>query len=185
MKRVCVFCGSRAGRQSQFARAARDLAQELSDRSLDLVYGGGSVGLMGILADTMLSRGRRVIGVIPKQLATSELMHTEVADMRIVHSMHERKALMLELADVFVTLPGGFGSMEELFEVLSWRQLGLHPHPVGVLNVDGYYDSLIGLADTMLAQGFVTDSTRELMIVESTVAALMDRLENSLSTEPP
>ena len=145
MRRVCVFCGSSPGRDPRHAEAAAALARALAARGLSLVYGGGSVGLMGVLADHALAAGADVIGVIPQALAARELAHRRVADMRVVPTMHARKALMADLADGFVALPGGIGTFEELFEIVTWAQLGIHRKPVGVLNVTGYYDPLVAL----------------------------------------
>lgn len=181
MKRVCVFCGSRDGGDSAFADATRELGLFLVSQGCQAVYGGGRVGLMGVLADTMLRAGGHVIGVIPEYLATIELTHPNVPDMRVVGSMHERKALMLELSDAFVTLPGGFGTMEELFEVISWQQLRLHDHPVGVLNVNGFYDTLEQQVCVMADSGFLYPEYVESLIIDDSVAGLMERLEQSIT----
>ena len=143
MNRVCVFAGSNAGARPEYAAAARALATECAARGLGIVYGGGSVGLMGVLADAALAAGTEVIGVIPAPLATKELAHASLTELRVVESMHERKATMNALADGFVALPGGLGTFEETLEVLTWAQLGIHGKPVGVLNVEGYYDGLL------------------------------------------
>ncbi len=142
MRRICVFCGSAEGARPAYRDAARALGRELATRGLGLVYGGGSVGLMGVLADTVLAEGGEVIGVIPGPLATRELAHTGLTELRVVGSMHERKATMARLSDGFVALPGGLGTLEETLEVLTWTQLGIHRKPVGVLNVEGYWDGL-------------------------------------------
>lgn len=181
MKRVCVFCGSRDGSSARYAEATRALGQHLSSEGYEAVYGGGRVGLMGVLADSMLEAGGRVIGVIPEYLATVELTHPDVPDMRVVGSMHERKATMLELSDAFVALPGGFGTMEELFEVISWQQLQLHHHPVGVLNVDGFYDHLQRFVGDMADHGFLYPDYVESLIIESEVRQLMERLQLAMA----
>jgi len=182
VRRVCVFCGSSPGRDPRHAEAAAALARALAVRRLGLVYGGGSVGLMGVLADHALADGASVTGVIPQALAARELAHHRVADMRVVPTMHARKALMAELADGFVALPGGIGTFEELFEVVTWAQLGIHRKPVGVLNVAGYYDPLVALLQHAAAEGFIWAGGRELVAVEEDPDRLLDRLERY---EPP
>ena len=179
MKRICIYCGSRHGNKSEFTQAAESIAAAVVARGYGGVYGGGRVGLMGVVADRVLADGGSMIGVIPEHLATVELIHPDVADMRVVTSMHERKALMIELSDAFVALPGGFGTMEELFEVLCWKQLGLHEKPIGLLNVAGFYDRLRQFADDMATDGFVTPGNLEYLIVESDPEILMARLEQS------
>src|SRR5271163_4044120 len=143
IKRVCVYCGSNSGSLPAFAVAARELGAALARRGLGLVYGGGCVGLMGVVADAVVAQGGEVIGVIPEVLAKREMAHFGLKDLRVVGTIHERKALMAELADAFIALPGGFGTMEELCEALTWAQLGLHHKPLGLLNVAGYYDPLL------------------------------------------
>jgi uncharacterized protein (TIGR00730 family) len=175
MKRVCVFCGSAVGTQAAYADAARALGAELARRGLGLVYGGGSVGLMGILADAVLAGGGEVVGVLPRPLATRELMHAGLTELRLVGSMHERKETMAALADAFVALPGGLGTLEETLEILTWSQLGIHRKPVGVLDVAGYWDPLAALLDRAVAEGFVTPENRALLLVAGTPAALLDR----------
>ncbi len=182
MRRVCVFCGSSPGRDPRHGQAAAALARALAARGLALVYGGGSVGLMGVLADHALAAGATVIGVIPHALAARELAHRGVPDMRVVPTMHARKALMAELADGFVALPGGIGTFEELFEVMTWAQLGIHRKPVGVLNVGGYYDPLVALLQHADAEGFIWATGRELVAVEDDPDRLLDRLARY---EPP
>jgi len=176
MRRVCVFCGSKVGVLPEFREAAAALGAELVRRDLGLVFGGGSVGLMGVLADAVLNAGGEVIGVIPEALATKELLHVRVPDMRRVRDMHERKALMAELADAFIALPGGFGTFEELFEVVTWAQLGFHRKNVGLLNVEGYFDRLVELVDHAIQSGFIVTSHRDLIVVEREPAALLQRL---------
>jgi uncharacterized protein (TIGR00730 family) len=174
---ICVFTGSRHGASPKYAEATKQFAEELVKRGLGVVYGGGNVGLMNVLANTALQRGGHVIGVIPDSLVSKEVAHKGLSELRVVHSMHERKALMAELAGGFVALPGGIGTMEEFFEVLSWAQLGLHNKPCGLLNVAGYYDSLIEFLDHAVAQDFVKPQHRALLIVESHVLKLLDRFE--------
>ena len=174
---ICVFTGSRHGASPKYAEATKEFAEELVKRGLGVVYGGGNVGLMNVLANTALQHGGYVIGVIPDSLVSKEVAHQGLSELRVVHSMHERKALMAELAAGFVALPGGIGTMEEFFEVLSWAQLGLHNKPCGLLNVAGYYDSLIEFLDHAVAQDFVKPKHRALLIVESHVLKLLDRFE--------
>jgi uncharacterized protein (TIGR00730 family) len=159
-----------------FREAAASLGVELVRRNLGLVFGGGSVGLMGVLADAVLDAGGEVIGVIPDALATKELLHVRVSDMRRVRDMHARKALMAELADVFIALPGGFGTFEELFEIVTWAQLGFHRKNVGLLNVEGYFDRLVDLVDHAIQSGFIVAGHRDLILVEREPASLLQRL---------
>ena len=156
MAAICIFCGSRPGQDPQYVQAARTVAEYLASKGHSLVYGGGSVGIMGILADTMLNLGGKVVGVIPKHLASVELMHSKVGDMRITTDMHERKATMHQLADAYITLPGGFGTMEELFETVTWAQLDLHARPIALFNQNGIYDGLITLLDHMIREDFLS-----------------------------
>jgi uncharacterized protein (TIGR00730 family) len=176
VRRICVFCGSSRGADPRHAEAAATLGRLLAERGLGVVYGGGSVGLMGVLADHALAAGAAVTGVIPHGLAARELAHRGVSDMRVVPTMHARKALMASLADGFVALPGGMGTFEELFEIVTWGQLGIHRKPIGVLNVAGYYDPLVALLDHAAVAGFVTSANRALVTVESDPARLLDRL---------
>jgi hypothetical protein len=176
MKRICVFAGSSVGARPDYAGAARELAAELVRRKLGLVYGGGSVGLMGVLADAALAHGGEVIGVIPRGLATRELAHTGLTEMRVVESMHERKALMASLVDGFIALPGGLGTFEETLEVLTWSQLGIHRKPVGVLNVAGYFDGLLRMLAHAVGEGFVRREYLALLLFADTPAALLDAM---------
>ena len=175
MSRVCVFAGSNAGGRPEYAAAARALAAECASRELGIVYGGGSVGLMGVLADAALAAGVEVIGVIPRPLATKELAHPGVAEMRVVDSMHERKATMNALADSFIALPGGLGTFEETLEVLTWSQLGIHGKPVGVLNVEGYYDGLLRWLSHAVGEGFVRREHLGLLLFADAPGELLDR----------
>lgn len=174
MSRVCVFCGSSAGGRPEYAGAARALALALADRGLGLVYGGGSVGLMGALADAALARGVDVIGVIPRPLASREFAHAGVPDLRVVDSMHERKALMASLVDAFVALPGGLGTFEETLEILTWAQLGIHRKPVGLLNVVGYYDGLLRMLWHAVREGFMRREYFALLQFADTPTELLD-----------
>jgi uncharacterized protein (TIGR00730 family) len=182
VRRVSVFCGSSPGRDPRYAASAAALARELVSRGIGVVFGGGSIGLMGVLADHALAAGGSVTGVIPHGLAARELAHRGVADMRVVPTMHARKALMAGLADGFVALPGGIGTLDELFEITTWGQLGIHRKPIGVLNVAGYYDPLVALLDHVVAGGFVPAGNRGLMLVGEEPADLLDRME---AHEPP
>ncbi|MCA9100095.1 MAG: TIGR00730 family Rossman fold protein [Planctomycetales bacterium] len=176
MRRLCVFCGSSAGAESAYAASTAQLGTTLAERGLDLVYGGGGIGLMGVIADAVIAGGGNVIGVIPHALEQRELAHRGVADMRVVTTMHERKALMAELADAFVALPGGIGTLEEFFEVWTWAQLGVHRKPCGLLNAAGYFDPLLELIDHMVDTGFLRPQHRAMVFVEPTPEALLDRL---------
>jgi uncharacterized protein (TIGR00730 family) len=177
MRRVCVFCGSSSGANPAYAATTIALADEVVRRGLGLVYGGGNVGLMGILADRVLAAGGEVTGVIPDGLATKEVAHEAITELRVVASMHERKAVMADLADGFLALPGGLGTLEELFEILTWAQLGIHAKPCGLLDVDGFYAPLISCLDTTVRAGFVKPVSRDLLLVEREPAALLDRFE--------
>jgi uncharacterized protein (TIGR00730 family) len=177
MKNICVFCGAHTGLLPVYRQAAEELGRLLVAEKLGLVYGGGSIGLMGVIANSVLQANGNVIGVIPERLATVELLNVAVKDMRIVESMHARKALMAELSDAFIALPGGYGTFEELFEVITWAQLGIHSKPIGLLNTNGYYDHLLRFIDTTIEHGFIQPINRELMVVESTPAALLQRLK--------
>jgi len=174
--RLTVFCGSSLGRSPAYAAAARGLGREMVARNVGLVYGGAGVGLMGVLADTVMAAGGEVIGVIPRHLVAREIAHPAVGDLRVVETMHERKALMAELGDGFVALPGGAGTLEELFEAWTWAQLGLHIKPCGVLNVDGYFDSLLRLVQHTVGEGFMRAEYAAMLIAENEPAALLDRL---------
>jgi uncharacterized protein (TIGR00730 family) len=176
LSRICVFCGSSPGVNPGYAHAAQAVAQLFCERGISLVYGGGNVGLMGILANACLERGGRVIGVIPRALADREVAHTGLTELRIVSSMHERKAVMADLSEAFIALPGGYGTWEELFEVLSWSQLGIQRKSCGLLNVNGYYDPLLELADKSVAEGFLRKTHRELLLSDDDPERLLDRL---------
>src|SRR5882672_2504222 len=179
--KICVFTGSRPGRRSDYADAGRRIGRELVERGYGLVYGGGNVGLMTVVADAVLESHGHVTGVIPETLVEKEVVHRGLSELRIVQSMHERKAMMAELSDGFVALPGGIGTMEEFFEVLSWSQLGLHEKPCGLLNVAGYYDPLMEFLDRAVAQDFIKPKHRALLFVESSPAILLDRFEEKLA----
>jgi uncharacterized protein (TIGR00730 family) len=174
-KAICVYCGANAGASPRFAEEARALAAALVERNLSLVYGGGNVGLMGIIADEVLRLGGEVTGVIPTALVEREVGHTGLTRQFIVKDMHERKAMMAQLADGFIAMPGGLGTLEELFEVLTWAQLGIHSKPIGLLNVDGYYDSLVAFVRHATEQGLVRPQHAQLMMVENEPQALLNR----------
>ena len=176
MKRVCVFAGSARGHRPAYAEAARELALELARRHLGLVYGGGSVGLMGVLADTALEAGVEVIGVLPHAIASKELAHAGLTELRLVATMHERKATMASLVDGFVALPGGLGTFEETLEMLTWSQLGVHTKPVGVLNAGGYYDALLRWLSHAVGEGFMRRDNLGLLLFGDTPAELLDAL---------
>ncbi len=176
MRRVCVFCGSSPGRSPSFAAAALQLGRELAGRGLGLVFGGGRVGLMGVIADAVLDAGGEAIGVIPRGLVAREVAHQRATRLHVVDSMHERKRLMHDLADAFAVLPGGLGTLDETFEALTWLQLGMHTKPVGLLDVDGYYASLLAWLDRAGDEGMVPARLHEMLLVAVSPAALLDRL---------
>jgi uncharacterized protein (TIGR00730 family) len=176
MKRICVFAGSSRGAREEYARAAQELARELVARGYDVVYGGGKVGMMGVLADATLAAGGQVIGVIPKALLAKEVGHGGLTELRVVGSMHERKAMMAELSVGFIALPGGLGTMEEFFEVLTWAQLGLHAKPCGLLNIGGYFDRLLEFLDLTVSERFVKSEHRALVITSTSPADLLERI---------
>lgn len=173
---LCVYCGSSVGASSVYAQAARELSQALAKAEINLVYGGGNIGLMGIAANEMLRLGRKVTGVIPQALMRKEVGHLELTQLHVVKDMHERKAMMAELSDGFIALPGGMGTLEELFEVLTWSQLGLHDKPIGLLNVDGFYDGLLGFMQHLVSQQFVKLEHAELLVHANTPAELLERM---------
>lgn len=175
-RRLCVFCGSSKGARETYLCAAQQLGRELVARGIELVYGGGNVGLMGIIADAVLAAGGRVTGVIPEQLMARELGHSGIQDLRVVKTMHERKALMAELSDGFIAMPGGIGTYEEFFEVLTWTQLGIHTKPCVLLNVDGFYDPVLRLMEHAVEEQFIRAAHRDLIVVESDPAALLNRM---------
>ena len=176
MRRVCVFSGSSPGADLAYRAAATDLGHRLAERKVELVFGGASVGLMGAVADAALEGGGHVIGVIPQSLVEREIAHPGLGDLRVVDSMHERKAVMAELADAFVALPGGVGTLEELFEVYTWNQLGLHAKPLGLFNVRGYFDGLARFLDHATAERFVTPQHRAMLLVHEDLDELLDGL---------
>jgi uncharacterized protein (TIGR00730 family) len=176
MKRVCVFCGSATGTNPAYARAARELGRELASRGLELVYGGGRVGLMGEVASAALAAGGEVLGVIPHALSGKEIALAECTELVVVDTMHERKALMADRSDAFVALPGGFGTCDELFEILTWGQLGIHKKPVGLLNVNGFFAPLLTWLDHVVAEGLLKPKHRDLLLVADAVPELLAKL---------
>jgi len=180
--RICVFCGASAGRDSRYAAAATAVGAALAGRGIEVVYGGGRLGLMGAVADGALAAGGRVTGVIPTGLVERELAHRGVSDLRIVTTLHERKAVMAELSDAFLALPGGLGTLEELAEVLSWAQLELHTKPVGALDVGGFFGPLVAYLDHAATEGFIAQSHRDLLLVDDDLDRLLERFE---TWQPP
>jgi uncharacterized protein (TIGR00730 family) len=177
MERICVFCGSSAGSRPTYLNAARELGAELAARKIALVYGGASIGLMGEVARATLRNGGKVTGVIPRSMTTKEVAFMDLADLRIVGSMHERKATMADLADGFIALPGGLGTLEEFCEILTWAQLRIHQKPCGLLNIENYYARLIAFLDHGVSEGFIRPAHRGLAIIEDTAASLLERMD--------
>jgi len=175
IRRLAIFCGSNPGARPEYKAVTRSFGNALCERGIEVVYGGSSVGLMAVLADTMLEAGGGITGVIPRMLVDREVANTALSDLRIVESMHERKSLMAELADGFVALPGGIGTLEEFFEIWTWAQLGMHEKPCGLLNVAGYFDPLLSFLDRAVDEGFVRQVHREMVVVESDPEALIDK----------
>ncbi|XP_072995741.1 probable cytokinin riboside 5'-monophosphate phosphoribohydrolase LOGL1 isoform X2 [Typha latifolia] len=176
-KRICVFCGSNSGYRKVFSDAAFDLGHELVSRKIDLVYGGGSVGLMGLISQTVHDGGCHVLGVIPTALMPLEISGESVGEVKAVSDMHERKAEMARQADAFIALPGGYGTMEELLEMITWSQLGIHDKPVGLLNIDGYYNSLLALFDNGVAEGFIKPACRDIVVSAPNARDLLIKME--------
>lgn len=176
--RICVFCGSQSGGRPEYHQQAAELGRLFVEQGHSLVYGGGQVGLMGIIADAVLAAGGEVVGVIPEQLATKELLHTGVTVMHRVDSMHARKAKMEQLSDAFVALPGGYGTLEELLEIITWAQLGIHRKNIGILNTTGYFDGLLGLVEHAIGESFIRPGHRELLVVANTPTELLERLQD-------
>lgn len=177
MKSITVFCGSSSGFRSEYAEAARQLGRNLVKENIRLVYGGGAVGLMGIIADEVMKNGGEVIGIIPEALDKREVAHREITELRVVSSMHERKAMMAELADGFIAMPGGIGTFEEFFEILTWAQLGFHDKPCGILNVANYYDGLLNLCENAVKEGFLRQQHSELILADSDSVTLLEKMK--------
>jgi len=178
MKRVCVFCGSSVGNRSTYRDAAVAMGTVLAAKGIGLVYGGGNVGLMGVVADAVLAGGGDVIGVIPQSLADREVAHLGVTDLRVVDSMHTRKAMMADLADAFIAMPGGVGTFEEFFEAVTWTQLGVHRKPCGLLNAGGFYTPLEAFIDQAVTEGFIKPVHRSIVVCDDDPARLLDKLAN-------
>jgi uncharacterized protein (TIGR00730 family) len=176
---LCVFCGSSTGSLSIYAEAARELGRELAAAGVTLIFGGGRVGLMGILADSVLAAGGQAVGVIPRSLVEKEIAHASLTRLHVVASMHERKAVMADLADAFLLLPGGYGSWEEFCEVVTWLQLGIHCKPCAILNVNGFYDSLLAQSHRALADGFLRPAHHEMIVVEQNPSSILARLSSA------
>jgi len=176
VKRICVFCGSSAGARLEYAQAARAMGTLLAERGIGLVYGGGRVGLMGVVADAVLAAGGEAVGVIPEALMRREVGHVALTELHVVGSMHERKAMMADLSDGFIAMPGGYGTFEEFCEVLTWAQLGIHPKPCGLLNVAGYYAPLLAMFDHAVAEGFVRPTHRAIVLEAADPASLLERM---------
>jgi uncharacterized protein (TIGR00730 family) len=178
-KRICVYCGSNSGANSAYEKIAEQMGAALAKRGIELVYGGGRVGLMGTIANAVLAAGGNVIGIIPQSLAAKEVAHLGLKDLRVVTSMHERKAMMVELSDAFIAMPGGFGTLEEFCEVLTWAQLGLHRKPHGLLNVEGFYDGFLTFLDHAVNEKFIRPAHRELIISDKEPERLLDLLAHA------
>jgi len=183
--RVCVFCGARAGHRLEYALAVRELGRLLARRAIGLVYGGGRIGLMGVLADSALECGGEVIGVIPEALVAMEQAHAGLTRLHVVRDMHERKALMHESAQAFLALPGGIGTFEEFCEALTWSAIGYHSKPCGLLNVDGYFEPFLAMLDHAVAEGFLDPAVRGSVLVDEDSGRLLERLERVVAAEAP
>lgn len=185
MKRICIFCGANAGQREVFAQSAKEFAMHCARLGLGIVYGGGNVGLMGVVADAALQAGGEVIGVIPKTLVERELAHTGLSALHVVSSMHERKALMADLSDAFIALPGGFGTLDEFFEILTWGQLGIHVKPCGLLNVEGYFDHLLAFLDQAVTEGLLHARNRQMFSVAASAHDLLKRIVRQEASAAP
>jgi uncharacterized protein (TIGR00730 family) len=183
MKRVTVFCGSSSGNEDHFKSQAALLGQTLAKQNIELVYGGAAVGLMGAVADGVLNEGGKVIGVLPYFLRTKEIAHEGLTELIIVNSMHERKTKMNELCDGVIALPGGFGTLEELFEMLTWAQLGLHKKPIAILNITGFYDSLLNAIQTMVDKGFLKEINQNMLLVSDNIDELLNKMRNYVAPD--
>lgn len=180
LKNILVYCGASSGNKPLYRETAKAFGYLLAEKNIGLVYGGGSIGLMGTIADAVLEKGGRVTGVIPHFLNTAEVGHTGLTELTLVENMHERKALMLSHCDAIVALPGGFGTLDELFEALTWAQLGLHQKPIGLLNLEGYFNHLLALANSMCAEGFLQETTRDLLLHDTDMQKLLSRLAEKI-----
>lgn len=178
MKRITVFCGSSSGIEEIYTTQATLLGQTLAKRNIELVYGGANVGLMGAVADGVLNHGGKAIGVLPNFLRSKEIAHKQLTELILVDTMHERKTKMNDLCDGVIALPGGFGTLDELFEMLTWGQLGLHKKPIAILNIDGYYDALLVFIETMVEKGLLKEVNQQMLLVSDTIDGLLDKMEN-------
>jgi len=179
VKSICVYCGSSPGNRPEYAEQARALGQALAERGLSLVYGGGKVGLMGIIADAVMAHGGTAIGIIPQALLDKEVGHRGLSELHVVRNMHERKQMMADRADAFIAMPGGVGTFEELFETVTWQQLGYHAKPIGLLNVAGFYDGMLGFIAHAVQEGFLKQVHADLLHVDATAAGLLGKLEQA------
>ena len=178
MRRICVYCGSNLGGRSVYADAARDLADVLIRHDIELVYGGADKGIMGVVADAMLKQGGKVYGVVPRMLLEKEIVHQGLTELHVVDSMHQRKSMMTTLADGFIAMPGGFGTLEEIVEIVTWGQLRFHDKPCGLLNVDGYFDHLLSYLDHANHEGFLRSENREMLLSDENAAGLLQQFES-------
>ncbi|XP_015072440.1 cytokinin riboside 5'-monophosphate phosphoribohydrolase LOG7 [Solanum pennellii] len=179
-KRICVFCGSSSGNKPTYQEAATELGKQLVEKGIDLVYGGGSVGLMGLVSQAVHDGGRHVLGVIPRTLMPRKITGETIGEVKAVSGMHQRKAEMARQADAFIALPGGYGTLEELLEVITWAQLGIHRKPVGLLNVEGYYNSLLSFLDKAMDEGFISPIARKIIVSAQTAQQLVKQLEEHI-----
>lgn len=180
MKRLCIFCGAKSGSNAVYKEAAVNMAKLMAQQQIELIFGGGKVGIMGVLADTMLAHGGKVQGVIPQGLMDEEVAHAGLTALHVVNTMHQRKELMYKISDGFIAMPGGFGTLDEFFEILTWSQLGLHKKPIGFLNVNGFFDHLINHFELIVKEGFVSQSLIQRIIVEEDEAQLLKKLETNI-----
>lgn len=185
IKSMCVYCGASLGNSTEYLNLARTLGRQLGRRGIRLVYGGGRVGLMGAVADSVLAEGGEVIGVIPKHLQEAEIGHNGLTELKIVDSMHTRKRVMFDLSDVFVVLPGGFGTLDETFEIVTWRQLGLHDKPIVLVDHNGYWDPFLDLIDHLIAEGFAKPAARQNFSIAGSIGRLFDMLDGAVETHAP
>ena len=185
IKSLCLYCGSSRGNDPKFAHLAEELGRQLALREIGLVYGGGRIGLMGVCADAVLSGGGRVVGIIPRHLQEREVGHHGLSELKVVDNMHERKRMMFDLSDAFCALPGGLGTLDELFEIITWRQLGLHDKPIVLLNAEGYWNRLLGLIDGIIADGFARPMVRQYFSVAGSIGRLFDLLAEPAETQEP
>jgi uncharacterized protein (TIGR00730 family) len=183
MKSIVVFCGSSEGYDETYREAAYELGRVLADRNIRIIYGGGRIGLMGALADGALENGGKVIGVIPVFLQTKEIMHHGLTEVIRVNTMHERKLKMHEISDAVITIPGGWGTMDEMFEMLTWAQMGLHQKPMGILNINGYYDALQALTDNMVREGFLNEEVNRMVLVSTSIEDLLQKMDDYVAPE--